>query len=900
MSWISSTLVDANDYMNTIIGQGTDYASILNGLTSRLIGRSICQRNIPNRDLTLVKNPYKRRYEGMIDVITHNMIGDRVNVYEDDGRQILFLDDIGGLNNYLGVIRDEDGDISVKKGVETISGINSKVILNANNLINTIIKTNNKDYRKKYKDYTSKTFEVSKTNPSNYIYFSYDEGGKSTRSQQNKLKNETTINPFTDSFFYEDSLLSKTNELFREGKIRTLISSFYAKDEGGLTQSSIDKEYGVSRGRNLKKSNKTTHGGYDNPYCRVWTTHNQYAKYKDVIRPFIDENGNALSIVDIQSNYGNLRPNGSATRLNENTVLNTNTGSVKIAPTKQGSEEIKKCMFSIENLAWKDSKQLKENQKGEHGGRIMWFPPYGLEFTENIQPHWESQTFIGRGENIFTYSNTERSGTLNFTLLVDHPSTINQWRKAKGEIIDKNEAEQEILRFFAGCDTLDYTRGGKNVKKIDENFKINLNSYKEEKEEKIFRIITFFPNSYSGIDELNETHDSSNVIIGICNSKYEQEPKGEVSVSYPSDKDIITGGSRLKDEYSFALNTFEGMNEYENDIRDTLQYVGDNSTIFSLGEVFDKDFPLTNEKMANNLLLENDLEIIIDGFASSHGTHSINEKLSRRRMKVFGDWIKKEFKHDIKEGKVSIISVNEGDDSENISSLSAKLGRCAVATFKFTSKSDRKPLNNAETISISNENNNMKQSSLYKNQIYSTQDEINISTESDYYSEYEYFRDLQTSDNLLYTKLVDKVKYFNPAFHSLTPEGFNARLTFLQQCTRQGPTSSAGDKNTSGSTYGGGNLAFGRAPYCILKIGDFYHTKICIDAMSINYETKQWDLNPEGIGVQPMLANITINFKFIGGHDLGGPIEKLQNAISANYYANTSVYDSTSIIYKKK
>jgi hypothetical protein len=53
-------------------------------------------------------------------------------------------------------------------------------------------------------------------------------------------------------------------------------------------------------------------------------------------------------------------------------------------------------------------------------------------------------------------------------------------------------------------------------------------------------------------------------------------------------------------------------------------------------------------------------------------------------------------------------------------------------------------------------------------------------------------------------------------------------------------------------------------------------------------------LNPEGAGVQPMYADVNINFRFIGGSDLSGPIEKLQNAVSFNYYSNTSVYDRRS------
>ena len=136
--------------------------------------------------------------------------------------------------------------------------------------------------------------------------------------------------------------------------------------------------------------------------------------------------------------------------------------------------------------------------------------------------------------------------------------------------------------------------------------------------------------------------------------------------------------------------------------------------------------------------------------------------------------------------------------------------------------------------------------------------------------------------------ITDKIKYFDPAFHSVSPEGFNARLTFLHQCTRQGSTVGS-DERSTGTAY---NLAFGRPPVCVLRLGDFFYTKIIINNMSIQYETPQWDLNPEGIGVMPMFAKVTLSFIFLGGSDLAGPISRLQNAVSFNYYANTGVYDN--------
>ena len=142
------------------------------------------------------------------------------------------------------------------------------------------------------------------------------------------------------------------------------------------------------------------------------------------------------------------------------------------------------------------------------------------------------------------------------------------------------------------------------------------------------------------------------------------------------------------------------------------------------------------------------------------------------------------------------------------------------------------------------------------------------------------------------SQLREKIKYFNPAFHSMTPEGFNSRLTFLNQCTRQGATLTRSDK-LSGST--ANNLAFGRPPYCVLRLGDFYYQLIVIDSINYNYDISnglQWDLNTEGNGVQPMLCEVSINFKFIGGGDIEGPVRRLQNAMTFNYYANTSFYDN--------
>jgi hypothetical protein len=66
---------------------------------------------------------------------------------------------------------------------------------------------------------------------------------------------------------------------------------------------------------------------------------------------------------------------------------------------------------------------------------------------------------------------------------------------------------------------------------------------------------------------------------------------------------------------------------------------------------------------------------------------------------------------------------------------------------------------------------------------------------------------------------------------------------------------------------------------------------VAIDSISLKYDDGKFDLNPEGIGIQPMIASVDISFSFIGAHGLAGPVEKLQKALSFNYYANTVMYD---------
>lgn len=160
-------------------------------------------------------------------------------------------------------------------------------------------------------------------------------------------------------------------------------------------------------------------------------------------------------------------------------------------------------------------------------------------------------------------------------------------------------------------------------------------------------------------------------------------------------------------------------------------------------------------------------------------------------------------------------------------------------------------------------------------------------------SECYYFKKLEEDSPVAFSSLREKLRYFHPGFHSTTPEGLNSRLTFLLQCLRPGDTVPI--KGVGSEDQPARNTTFGPPPICVIRVGDFYHSKIVIRDINITFDDATWDLNPEGIGVQPMIANVSLQVNFIGGQGMEKTVERLQNALSSNFYANTEMYDPRSI-----
>lgn len=1096
---LASTNVDPTQYT---VGQGQLFTRQVYDFLNMTNGNTLFYKCRVFKDANLIKNPLKRRYEkyeNAKSVAGSPYIGERYNVYEKLGRQIVFLDDVGGLSgftynegysdlpntemisnmrqsekakgfseldskHYLYNI-DENNEYTEPTSYEHLKNrllqFSKHTIANAENdgrfddmenkFVDKIQKNaqvfnvnleelkivlknlspigkvgyieadevESYNNRVRFKEpfvypFDSDTLKSAKSidqiidtqefGRTRFTISSNDNGGKTisttyllydeiTEGEGHSFEQyrgdgphdnqpEGTLVDLIDEYSApKNTILGKTNELFRNGKIGSLINRFHTKaQDTNEIETAVDSVYGLSRGRNLRKLTPTVHNGYDNPYCRVWTSHHQYSKMSDRIRPFVTSDG-FKTIEETQSKFKEgLRPNSGHQRLSDMSSLQDN-GLPLIAPydTFNGNENkesnidqsdlIKRCMFSIENLAWKDinvnakvddtgKPVLTKEQQGPLGGRIMWFPPYNLKFNENVGVNWEGNDFIGRGEQIYTYKNTERSGTLDFTILIDHPSIVDKWANVTESTKDK---EEELLRFFAGCGELEvgeettvpvYNRKTVNndieklteepVPPLKDDTRLVVDPVPEVYQNFEKRFYVFFPNNLSGEDYI----DDPRVIEDYLFNGYSGKPGGyemsngpvkgcinmpeivgrHMAFKYHVDKQTVNQYLRGKetnnrDIVSFGLNdNFVGILTGNNEEQKTIL-----KQFFQLEGYTEENIKenIMNFKDAENELKKlitqeirdkYDIKVTVNGFASAHGGYvstadgkDDNKRLSTKRANYVISLLKSYNifnPDDIRFGGNRTVPVT----NKSINAFDAKAGRSAEVIISFTVKSDLMPESEPVLLDgaviVAEMPKKYRREIKRETQIVDIVEYEKISDASSFDNEYLYFKKLGSQDSLIKKNIVDKVKYFDPAFHSITPEGFNARLTFLHQCTRQGPTYSVADNSFSNTDGNGknqanfaGNLSFGRPPICVLRIGDFYYTKIIIDSLSINYDGGggvQWDLNPEGIGIQPMIANVTIGFKFLGGSDLSGPIERLQNAVSSNFFANTSVYDRKS------
>ena len=203
-------------------------------------------------------------------------------------------------------------------------------------------------------------------------------------------------------------------------------------------------------------------------YCRVFAKDTPYLQFNDLQKTDgITTQGRRFSYSVLDNTYNlNIAPNKQeGGQDSTNLIGSSNNGYAK------------KYMFSIENLAWGTSSapgyavaDLPVCERGPNGGRVMWFPPYGLTFGETVSANWNPNEFLGRPEPIYTYKNTSRTGTLTWKIVVDHPSALNVIvNKVLSNETNKVRIDSILESFFAGCRKYDLYELAKKYYTIKQN-----------------------------------------------------------------------------------------------------------------------------------------------------------------------------------------------------------------------------------------------------------------------------------------------------------------------------------------------------------------------------------------------------------------------------------------------
>lgn len=739
----------------------------------------------------------------------------------------------------------------------------------------------------------------------------------------------------------------------------------------------------ISRGSNILKSeyakNIKLSNGYDE-FCRVWTFHDQYNKPSKFIRH------DALNeyVIDENKRYTKL------------SVLES-PGFVKICDYDEVDKienSPKKYMLSLENLAWSDHNfDLPPEEIGngdletKKKGRIMWFPPYNLKFSESVKPSFKTHNFIGRGEPIYTYENTTESLTLSFMLIVDHP----KWLQENRENLQTNYKDYieggdgEYSRFFAGC------MSGSNIKENTKEVEIiPTTEDKIESIEKDVKLTAYFPNDvgdrfYEFISsnennyECGEEYSNKNIYIDAVNSDGTINNNGiwgDILKSYlfsdNTEEEMFTELKSpalfnvvLNDLYTinFKSEFLNLLNKNTNNVYNEIELgiTNNNETNFKNKKEFKYTLPIKysskykingidryswetlpsfsfkdgtnrtepfyrietfytynknnklNDELKNIINKKgdkyNELKDIIDnankcgfinitltGFSSrdinknkfklntnDNYNQIFNSFLSIRRIKtILIELLPNILKGDLHLNdnvKININIINkftEDSTSKGIpNSKTSALDRKVEIVFNTTNSINENITKEVDNKTKESGDNKIKESGDNKQNIV-TKDKKNNES---------YFKRFTDDEDIIFNSIVKKIDYFHPAFQSQTPEDLNTRVVFLKQCARQAPISD--DKIQTK------NLVFGKQPVCILRIGDYVHTKVIINDISFQYEST-WDLNPEGIGVQPMFVNVSLSMNVIGSQDITGPLNELKTALSYNLTANNSIYNKKS------
>jgi hypothetical protein len=652
----------------------------------------------------------------------------------------------------------------------------------------------------------------------------------SSKDYEKPINKKLTSKVQMDNFKVQRGLLHYTQQIVNSGA------------DAGRNIAHNSKEFGISdSGMILYKGSSE---------CRSYTHFDQYSSYNKTIR---------------------FKGNGHDSSVLQDSVL------PKIYPSS--SSDTNNLMFSIENLAWTKpdliTYGIPEDQFGSNGGRVMWFPPYGLTFSDNTSANYETTNLLGRIEPIYTYNGATRDMSLQFMLIIDTPPHVKHYDK------------KELAAWFAGCLKDESPKPKLNTKPpvIPTKPEIrvpNVNIVPTPPTEILTNAAKYFFEN----NKYEIFHSGS--VFNLARYEISQSPKvGGGEDGEPSD--WLNEG---------AINKPFGSNN------------GDLNKIISF--------------MRTKIVDGFEITIDIEGRCSALWTNVYNAKLSYKRAdammryiidgynEVYGgldgarltlgasvdyekiitlDYAKngKRIEYQTKNGLVKFKIRGVGEEMTKLGELETEKNKLEVKKTRYAivSKLEAKFVGNIQNSHpLASKSSSINNSGAKILEDWSTTDSNTQRKDS---KKGRFGIDASGIGSTGW----DKIDYYKPAFHSQTPHDFNERIQFLKQTTR--PRQSIQSASDSGA-----NSLFGKMPVCVLRIGDYINSKVIVKNVNIDYAETTWDMNPEGMGMQPMIAKVSMDLSVIGAMALEWPVNKILTANDFNFVANSDFYDQDGYYPKER
>jgi hypothetical protein len=561
-----------------------------------------------------------------------------------------------------------------------------------------------------------------------------------------------------------------------------------------------------------------------NGACRTFTVYDQYDNFNRVIK--FDGNNEKNSVL-------------------KESVL------PRIAPMiGDRIDEKHRYFFTMENLAVKP-KKLKTGDSedcdyGPNGGKWMWFVPYNVKISDNNSVSWSDLNFLGRPEPVFSYQNTKRGLSLSFTLLID---TVKEMQDVESTI-------QNYRDYIYACAKAPEPKdeGTTPEPKPQPPPKVKTKATPVEGP----KVTYFFKNDAFVVKYVNIDYTSND----SCKENDEAEDNFSL--------------------YNSTLSTLTYNNNFLNNFTAATKFLDDN--IATSGKIV-----IDIKGYASFLFTKKDLGTKKDKYNNDLGF--------RRGYDMFKTFVN--YFNDIST-EYNFVYSDKGfikDKGFGITITEKHvINKCEVI-FNITSKGDNGSSGNS-TFANRNDGDEIKDrraeiTSIRAYPIVEQQEKPKTGDEKEKIAR----NDIGSEKGLPCDPILtlefeklkkenkvpvgyEKLKTFTPSFNSQTPFDFTKRYVFLHQLTRPGKL----DKNITTVD----NIVFGRMPVFILRYGDFIHTKAIANSINFDIQDSTWDLNPEGMGVIPLICNVTMDLTLIGGQSLAGPIDRIQTANDSSFIANTS------------